>query len=167
MRKGTALAALLLAACQQPEAGEAVASIDLEERAAPSEPIASPDVEGAAWQMSADGRTARFGKPGAPVLFSLACESPGRVQLVRHAPADAEAKAMMAWVGAGIARIPVDASQTGGGWQWEGELPASDARLDVIASGNATEITVPGAGSLMASGSPAPRRVIEACALRG
>ena len=171
MLRITALCSLLLlAACKPPASDEYLARTEVsDERTRPSEPVDSPDTEGAAWAQGQSGRLL-YGKPGQAPLFSLACED-GTLAFTRYERADANAKAVLALIGNGhVERLWIDAEQEGAEenspWVWRGRLPADDPRLEVLTGRNRVEATVPGAGSVMLNASQRPAEFITACAAR-
>ncbi|MBX7457902.1 hypothetical protein K3152_06560 [Qipengyuania sp. 1NDH17] len=155
---------LLLAACKPPASDEYLARMEVsDERTRPSEPVDSPDTEGAAWALGQSGRLL-YGKPGEEPLLSLACED-GTLAFTRYERADANSKAVLALIGNGhVERLWIDAEQEGEAWLWRGRLPADDPRLEVLTGRNRVEATVPGAGSLVLNASQRPGEFITRCA---
>ncbi|MBX7495308.1 hypothetical protein K3172_05505 [Qipengyuania sp. 6B39] len=159
---------LALAACKPP------ASDDYAERTrlapavkAPSDPIDSPDVEGAVWAPTDNADRLLYGKPGERPLFALECIEQGGLPLVtytRFAVADAHAKAVLALIGNGhVSRLKIDAAENGGAWRWEGTIEALDPKLDVLTGQREVEATVPGAGTLRFNPSARPGELVERC----
>ena len=161
-------AILVLSACGQ-QHGDAVERIALDTISTrPSQPLPSPDTKGADWQPLDGARSIRFGKPGEPPLLTIACElsgtAPPRIHMIRHAPADPDAKALFAVIGPRHnARFNVDAKRNGTGWRWESATLADNPLLDVFAEGGAIEATIPGAGTLKLSASYQPGRLVAWC----
>lgn len=163
---GVALAAL--AGCKPPATDDYVARVALEtaERHA-SEPLPSPDVEGALWAPGEGEARILYGKPGEAPLMTLACEDGGdgqRIHITRFAAADPRAKAILALIGNGhVVRLDVDATWNGRAWLWEGYAAADDPQMEVLTGPRRVEATIAGAGSLMLNPSQQPRRLIEGC----
>ncbi|MDJ0978725.1 MAG: hypothetical protein QNI87_09320 [Erythrobacter sp.] len=164
-----AIGAVALAACKPPptDAGMNRAMPDPAPTYA-SEPLPSPDTEGALWTASArDGNRIIYGVPGSPALMSLDCltdEKQARVRITRPSPADEGAKALMALVGNGhIGRIEVDATHVEGAMVWRGEAPADDRDLEPLAGPRAVNATVPGGGLVKLNASDLPMRLVERC----
>lgn len=161
-------ALILLAACGQ-QHGDAVERIALDTIGArPSQPLPSPDTEGAEWQPLDGARSIRYGKPGEPPLLTIACElggtAPPRIRMIRHAPADPDAKALFAVIGPRHnARFKVDAKRNGAGWRWESATLADNPLLDIFAEGGDIEATIPGAGTMKLSASDQPGRLVAWC----
>ncbi|MFC3173887.1 hypothetical protein ACFOD9_06450 [Novosphingobium bradum] len=170
---------LLLGACSQSHSREVVetapvsgtypARLALDQGPLPVE-APPPQPQGGAW--SAAGSSANdgvaFGIPGQPALFTLACthDAAGVAHLAisRHTRAEAGAKALLALIGNGrIARLPVDAALPGEAGSWQGAIPATDARLDVLKGGNRIEATLPGGGTLLLPASGEPGHLLESC----
>lgn len=168
MRSLPALAAFaLLSACNPPASDDYAARVQVQgERRFASAPLSSPEVEGALWAVSP--RTADrllYGQPGKPPLMGLTCNA-GRLVITRYAPADAEAKAVMALIGNGhVERLFVDAVPSGGGWVWQGAFPATDTRLEVLTGRNRVEVTIPGAGTLVLNPGSLAGPFIARCAV--
>ena len=170
MRRKIALAATLvaLAGCKPPAAEDYVArvALDTAERYA-SDPLPSPDTEGALWAPGDGELRILYGKPGEASLMALACEDGGdgkRIHITRFAPADPRAKAILALIGNGhVVHLNVDATWNGRAWLWEGYAAADDPQLEVLAGPRRVEATIAGAGSLVLNPSQMPRRLIEAC----
>lgn len=137
-----------------------LAGMPLAADAAPVQP------EGAQWRSAPDGL--HFGLAGQADLFAVACthaaDGTALLRVTRAARAEVGAKALFALIGNGrIARLPLDASRAGEAGEWQGLLPASDARLDVLRGGNRIEATLPGGGTLKLPASSELGRVLEAC----
>lgn len=159
---------LALAACQPPAADNYVERVELaEKQRSVGEPIRSPDTQGAIWAAAEEPLRLLYGKPGEPPLIALACDLAGhepQLHVTRFARADAEAKALFAFVGNGhIARIPVDAEYNGRAWLWEGSVPADTYQLGALTGPRALYATLPGAGRVEINASPRPGQLIEAC----
>lgn len=168
MRAAALLPLVLLTACNPPAAEDYVARIGVAGRDAPSPPIASPDIEGALWALSAASSDRLvYGKPGQRVLFALACskDDAGPVlTYTRFAAADPHAKAILALIGNGhVARLKIDAVRSGSGWLWQGSEPATSPSFEGLTGGRQVEATVPGAGSLILNPSPLPGELVQRC----
>lgn len=117
----------------------------------------------AAWDVAADGLSARHGFSGTAPQVSVLCRS-GMLVVTRHAAAPLGAQALFALVGSkGILRLPVDATPLGPGrgYIWQGTLPASDPRAEVLAG--AWTGTLPGAGMIKAEASSGLRDLVTRC----
>ena len=162
---------LALAACKPPASDDYVARVPIEERAAPSEPILSPDTEGAAWVSGQprEGAVERiiYGAPGQRPLMALSCLDSGedvRVGYERLVRADPRAQAILALIGnSHVTRLFVNAVETGDAWTWRGAVPADEPGLDALTGGRSVEATVPGAGSVILNASPLPGELIDRC----
>ncbi len=160
--------AILLAACSK-QGGDAVERIALEDvRTGPSQPLPSPDTEGAEWQPLDGAHSIRFGKPGDPPLLTIACELRGKasplLHITRYARADPGAKALFALLGQKHnSRLNIDAKREGMGWLWASALPADDPLLDIFAETGTIEATLPGAGTLELAPSDQPARLLAWC----
>ncbi len=169
MFRQTALTAfLLLAACRPPASDDYVERGQISSgRQAPSEPIASPDTEGAVWAEALRENRLLYGKPGETPLMALECvESEGdpRLAFTRFARADPHAEAILALIGnSHVVRLFVDAQKQGDAWLWHGSVPADDPQLDVLTGARQVEATVPGAGSMILNPSRLPGELIETC----
>lgn len=169
MRRTLALAPLaLLAACKPPASDDYVERTRIETPVeGPSEPIDSPDTEGAIWAPAERDTRLLYGKPGERPLFALECLSDGKgpeMGYTRFAKADPHAQAILALIGNGhVSRLKIDAAQVGDAWRWEGTVPASDPRLDVLTGAREVEATVPGAGSVILNPSSLPGELVERC----
>ena len=146
--------------------------ISLEDaRRMPSEPVLSPDTEGAAWTVTANGQAIDFGQVGRAPWLTLACdlrEAPARVRIIRHVRARPGLKALFPVIGNGtISRFEVDAALHDGEWRWEGALPASDPLLDVFTGPRDLEATLPGGGMLTIEGSRIPGEFVDWCRAGG
>ncbi len=158
----------LVTACQPPAAENYVERVELaEKQRTVGEPIPSPDTQGAIWAASDEPLRLLYGKPGEPPLIALACDLTGeepQLHVTRFARADADAKALFAFVGNGhIARIPVDAAYNGRAWLWEGAVPADTYQLGALTGPRDLYATLPGAGRVEINASPRPGQLIEAC----
>lgn len=169
MTKGALLTGLLfLTACKPPASDDYVERTRIADGVdAPSEPIDSPDTEGAVWAEAARENRLLYGKPGETPLMALECvDSDGEPKLAftRFARADPHAKAILALIGnSHVVRLFVDARKQGEAWLWYGEVPADDPQLDVLTGARAVEATIPGAGSTILNPSQMPAALIEAC----
>ncbi len=145
-----------------------MARVPVPGRNAPSPPIASPDAKGAIWAPSpGNPRRLIYGKPGQAVLFALECSgnrAAPDLTFTRFAAADPHAKAVLALIGNGhVARLHVDATQSGKGWLWRGSARAEDPAFEALTGGRPIEATVPGAGSLMLNPSPVLADLVLLC----
>lgn len=157
---------LALAACKPPASDEYSARVQLaQERDFASAPLPSPDSEGAVWAASPTvANRILYGKPGERPLMGLTCDA-GQVVFARYAPADAQAKGILALIGNGhVERLFVDATPRGDAWLWQGALPANDQRLEVLTGRGRVEATIPGAGSLILNASALPGEFVSRCA---
>ena len=159
---------LALGACQPPASDEYSERSRIAPQAdGPSEPITSPDTQGAVWAAADNPDRLLYGKPGERPLFALECQDQGGLPLIaftRFARADAGAKAMLALIGNGhVSRLKIDATERGEVWRWEGAIEAADPALDVLTGPRQVEATVPGAGSLILNPSGAPGELVERC----
>ena len=158
----------LLCACQPPAADRYDARAEVPDTARfASEPIASPDAEGAVWAPSKTPLRLIYGQPGQHPLAAIACEMDGkapRLRITRFARADEGAQALMAIIGNGHReRFPVEATNNGRAFLWEGTAPLSSEKLDVLTGQRGVELTIPGAGTLALNASERPRDLIETC----
>ncbi|MGI8943811.1 MAG: hypothetical protein ACR2FJ_06195 [Qipengyuania sp.] len=158
---------LLPVACKPPAADDYVARVGIERREAPSEPIDSPNTEGAIWARSGGGSRIIYGKPGERPLMALACEMRDGAPVVaytRFARADAHAKAILALIGnSHVARLKIDAERSGEVWIWKGTVPAESPELEALTGPRQIEATVPGAGSVILNPSAEPGALIAQC----
>ncbi|WP_421992354.1 hypothetical protein [Qipengyuania sp.] len=159
---------VLLAACKPPASDEYVERTRIDGGAeGPSEPIDSPDSEGAIWAPADKDDRLLYGKPGERPLFALECVVQGAEPMLaytRFAKADAHAKAVLALIGnSHVARLPIDAKRVGEVWRWEGAAPVADPRWDVLTGRREVEATVPGAGSVILNPSALPGELVENC----
>lgn len=167
-RFAIAVALLAVAGCKPPATDDYVARVALDEaRAFASEPLPSPDTEGALWAESDRPGRILYGKPGEPPLMALACEDGDegrRIHITRYAAADPKAKAVLALIGNGhVERLHVDATWNGRAWLWEGYVAADDPDLDVLTGPRRIEATIPGSGSVELNPSERPRHLIATC----
>lgn len=173
MRRLSVLVPLaLIGACKPPASDDYVERTRIGTPAqGPSEPIDSPDTEGAIWAPAEKGARLLYGKPGERPLFAIEClDGAGEPMLgyTRFAKADPHAQAVLALIGNGhVARLKIDAAQVGDRWRWEGAIAASDQRLDVLTGAREVEATVPGAGSVILNPSALPGELVEQCRARG
>ena len=169
MRRALALLPILvLAACKPPAADDYVERTRIGgEVQGPSEPIDSPDTEGAVWAPADKARRLLYGTPGERPLFAIECVGQGTGPMLaytRFAKADPHAKAVLALIGnSHVTRLPIDATQIGDVWRWEGAEPVTDPRWDVLTGTREVEATVPGAGSVILNPSALPGELIEEC----
>ena len=161
---------LALAACKPPPTdADILRDMPEAEPTFASEPMPSPDTEGAMWVPSPlDEARIIYGIPGQPALVALEClrdESPvARLRITRLAAADEGAGALLAMVGNGhIGRVAVDATEVGGRNVWRGEALASDLVWEPLGGPRALTLTVPGAGMVEINPSTLPGRFVEAC----
>nr|WP_298929355.1 hypothetical protein [uncultured Erythrobacter sp.] len=133
-----------------------------------SDPLPSPDTEGAVWAPSTEANRIIYGIPGEPALMALACiERDGQseiLRITRISPADEGAGALLALIGNGaIGRIEVDATKQGRGFVWQGELPAADAKWEPLNGPRQATVTVPGAGMVTLNASRLPEELLNTC----
>ncbi|BDI61661.1 hypothetical protein [Qipengyuania nanhaisediminis] len=134
-----------------------------------SEPLPSPDIEGAIWAVSPnDSARLIYGVPGQPALVALECRNEDgslpNISITRLAPADEGAGALLALVGNGhIGRIAVDAIEVGGRRVWQGGRPASDSAWEPLAGARAVTLTVPGAGTVTLNRGRLAGEFLEKC----
>jgi len=167
----TATAASMLPACKPPPSDAAVArAANLPAAVGPSDPLASPDVQGALWAVSGGPDRIVYGIPGQPVLVSLEClpgETGGKapsLRMTRHAPADAGSGALLALIGNGyIGRLEVDATPNEGRSQWQGRAEALDRVWEPLTGPREATVTVPGAGLVRLNPDPLPMQLVERC----
>ncbi|GAB5350093.1 hypothetical protein [Alteriqipengyuania sp. 357] len=166
--------ALAATACQPPAADRYEGRTDPPDTASyASEPQPSPDAEGAVWAPSTTPLRLLYGIPGQQPFAALACELPDedselqpQVRVTRFARADEGAQALMAIIGNGHKeRFPVDATDNGRAFLWEGTIPLDSEKLDVLTGRRGVQLTIPGAGTLALNASDAPRDLIETCRL--
>lgn len=167
-----ALLLTTLAAChreQAPVQGQRISFDDVQSGA--EQPLPSPDTQGAAWTVSANGQAIDFGKPGEKPFLTLLCDiksDPARITLVRHAPARPGEKALFPIIGNGtISRFAVDAALADNEWRWQGTVPADDPLLEVFGGARQLQATLPGAGELKIAGSRIPGQFVAWCRARG
>lgn len=161
------LGLLALAACGQ-SVGAPVERLAMDRLEASPGINAAPDAIGATWTRLDDGRSLSFGKPGRIPLLSIACRTEGnagaQMQVIRYAPADPGAKAMLALIGNGrVLRVKADAIRRADGWRWEGVVPARDIHLEVFAGHGSIEATLPGGGTFKTAASGEPAQLFQAC----
>lgn len=159
---------LLLAACNPPAADDYVERTRIDSGSSgPSEPIDSPDTDGAIWAVAQQETRLLYGKPGEQPLFAVECVRTGAepaLSYTRFARADPQAKAVLALIGnSHVTRLQIDAVRVGDVWRWEGSNPAADPRWDVLTGTREVEATVPGAGSLILNASSLPGELVETC----
>ena len=172
MRVAALLPLLALFACNPPAADDYVARVGVVERAAPADPIDTPDTKRAVWAASpASPQRLLYGTPGQPPLFALECRGGDGAPLLeytRFANADPYAKAILALIGNGhVSRLKIDAlhvpDQGGGAWLWQGRELATDPAFEGLTGGRQVEATVPGAGSLILNPSALPGDLVQRC----
>ncbi len=169
MRLTFALAAVAaLTACKPPPTDADMArEMPQDTPTGPSEPIDSPDTEGAIWAASATPWRIIYGIPGEPPLVALACQDEGpetTLKVTRFAPADEGSGAILAFVGNGhIGRMKVDASKVNGAFVWQGEDPASDNDWEPLTGLRELTLTVPGAGMVTLNPSQLVRDLVVGC----
>ena len=172
------LCSLALTACQPPAADRYEGRSDPPDTATyASEPIDSPNAENAVWAPSTTPLRLLYGVPGQQPLAAVACEmgdgeagedsdAEPQVRVTRFARADEGAQALMAIIGNGHKeRFPVEATDNGRAFLWEGTIPLGSDKLDVLTGRRGVELTIPGAGTLALNASDAPRDLIETCRL--
>ena len=160
---------ILLSACgngaDAPVQAQRIALDDA--RAKVAEPLVSPDTKGAKWAVAPNGQSIDFGRPDSAPWLTLACDlraAPATITVIRHLEARPGQKALFPVLGNGtISRFKVDAALHDGEWRWEGGFPASDPQFDVFTGPRELEATLPGAGSVMISGSRVPGEFIAWC----
>ena len=164
------IACLAATACKPPATDDYVARTAIGgKNKGPSEPILSPDVEGAVWAQAPKPDRILYGKPGATPLMAMECreaQSGPEIAFTRFAHADEGAKAILALIGNGhVERFFVDAAPVGsnGASLWYGRVAASDNRLGVLTGGRDVEATVPGAGSVKLHASALTGQLVNAC----
>lgn len=170
MRTLAVISLLALTSCKPPPT-DADMVRDMPEEAAnfASDPLPSPETEGAFWAMpEPDEARIIYGVSGDPPLVALRCERPDDVipviQVTRLSPADDGAKALLAMVGNGhIGRIPVDSTDVSGRSVWRGGAPAADTAWEALSGPRQLTLTVPGAGMVTLNPSAMPGELIEAC----
>ena len=170
-RLSAAAALLLLTACNPPAADEQAPRVrGGQDVPRASAPLDSPDTEGAGWARSGTEGRIIYGKPGEPPLFAMACTGQGEeaaIRLERLAPADPEAKGVLALIGnKHVARIFVDAAEVDGSWRWTGTMALGDPGVEALAGRGPVEATVPGGGTLVLNPSPMPATLIARCEAR-
>lgn len=161
-------AVLLLAGCKPPPTDANIAGGEPTALEGPSEPIDSPNTEGAIWAQSRTAGRLIYGIPGEPSLLAVACiqgeGAPAAIRLTRYAEADAEAQAFVALIGNGhVARIPINATESDGAWLWETTAPADSPDWEVLTGRRDVAVTIPGAGRLVLNPSPLPGELIDTC----
>ena len=131
------------------------------------EPLASPDTADARWTVAPNGQAVAFGNAGERPFLSLACrvkDDPPTIRVIRHAEARPGEKALFPVIGNGtISRFKADAALEDDEWRWQAVVPADDALLEVFTGAREIEATLPGAGSLIISGSRVPGEFIAWC----
>lgn len=158
----------VIVACKPPASDDYVERARINEPAqGPSEPIDSPDTDGAIWAPAGEGARLLYGRPGERPFFAVECLSDGTEPMLgytRFARADPHAKAILALIGNGhVSRLKIDAVQVGDVWRWEGDIEVDDPRVDVLTGSREIEATVPGAGSLILNRSTLPGELVERC----
>lgn len=161
------IALLSLAGCSSQPQVERIDLSDVNKAGGPAV-SPSPDSEGASWSLAPGGLAIQFGKTAQAPYLKLSCKLSKNllpaITVVRNAPADPGAKALFAIMGGTTtARLKVDAKQSNAGWHWEGTYPADADEFEAFAAASGLEATLPGAGTLEASGSPLTREFIDWC----
>ncbi|MBV7266528.1 hypothetical protein [Erythrobacter ani] len=133
-----------------------------------SEPLPSPETEGAMWARSSEDGRIIYGIPGEPALLALSCAESGGItgtlRIIRMVEADEGAQALLALIGNGaIGRIAVDATEIGNRTVWQGELAASDTAWEPLAGPRSMTVTVPGAGIVSVNPSALPEQLLDRC----
>ena len=159
---------LSLVACDRAEEPVDPQRISLDAaRGEAREPLASPDTDDARWTVARDGQAVAFGNAGERPFLSLACrvkDDPPTIRVIRHAEARPGEKALFPVIGNGtISRFKADAALEDDEWRWQAVVPADDALLEVFTGAREIEATLPGAGSLIISGSRFPGEFIAWC----
>lgn len=136
-----------------------------------SDPLPSPDTEGAVWARSPqNAQRIVYGVPGEPALMALTCLAQGelpRVEITRMSPADEGAGALLALIGNGhIGRMEVDALEVAGRTVWQGTTLAANPALEPLAGPRQLTATIPGAGMVTLNPSTLPMAFLEACRSR-
>jgi hypothetical protein len=153
-----------LAACHRAAAPVERISLD-QARGGPEAPISAPDTKNAAWTANADGQRIDFALPGGKPLLTLECRA-GPVPVLRierHVRSRPGESALFPVLGSGPnARFLLTAAQEGDEWLWRGDVPVTDAQLDVFKAGR-LEATLPGGGSLIVGASPLPGELVDRC----
>ena len=159
---------LSLVACDRAEEPVDPQRISLDAaRGEAREPVASPDTDDARWTVAPDGQAVAFGNAGERPFLSLACrvkDDPPTIRVIRHAEARPGEKALFPVIGNGtISRFKADAALEDDEWRWQAVVPADDALLEVFTGAREIEATLPGAGSLIISGTRVPGEFIAWC----
>lgn len=158
-----------LAACDRGD--EPNPQADATPQPAPYETPVIPDLEEASWTVSPDGQAIDFGLPDGAPLLTLDCrlkEEPPQVAILRHHPAEVDAKALFPVIGNGMtSRFPLDATLEADGRIWEGTFAADDPMLDVFTGPRPIEATLPGGGTLQIAGSRIPGEFLAWCRAGG
>ena len=159
---------LSLVACDRAEEPVDPQRISLDAaRGEAREPLPSPDTDDARWAVAPDGQAVAFGNAGERPFLSLACrvkDDPPTIRVIRHAEARPGEKALFPVIGNGtISRFKADAALEDDEWRWQAVVPADDALLEVFTGAREIEATLPGAGSLIISGSRVPGEFIAWC----
>lgn len=166
---GSAAFSIALMACKPPPTDDASARGTLASAPeAPSPPIDSPDTTNSIWANSATPGRILFGNPGERPLLAVDCLDGGmdsaRIRFTRFAPADEGAGAFMALVGNfHVVRMPVDATEIGTSWVWQGDISVDDPDLEALTGRREVTLTIPGAGKLTLLDTEVPRNLIYAC----
>ena len=159
---------LSLVACDRAEEPVDPQRISLDAaRGEAREPLASPDTDDARWTVAPDGQAVAFGNAGERPFLSLACrvkDDPPTIRVIRHAEARPGEKALFPVIGnCTISRFKADAALEDDEWRWQAIVPAEDPLLEVFTGAREIEATLPGAGSLIISGSRVPGEFIAWC----
>lgn len=162
------VALLSLAACKPPPTDADMArDMPADEPTYASDPLPSPDTEGAIWAESAETERIIYGVPGQPALMALSCNRDGSepaLRITRMSPADAGGGAMLALIGNGaIGRMEVDATEVSGRSIWQGEQAAADDVWEPLAGPRQVTVTVPGAGMVTLNPSELPWEMLLGC----
>lgn len=170
MRSLLLMTVMALAACKPPPTDADIArDMPEEEPTFASDPLPSPETEGAVWARSVQSRgRIVYGIPGQPALVTLDCidaeEDKPQLRITRLAPADENASALLALVGNGhIGRIPVEQRMVNGRSAWQGEAIADDIVWEPLAGPRSLGVTVPGAGRVEINPGELAGEFIEAC----
>ena len=169
MKKVLALCALAaLAACKPPPTDRDLArDAPAAEPSFASEPLPSPETEGALWAQTETAGRIIYGVPGEPVLMALQCvksKDDNLMQITRMSPADEGAFAFLALIGNRvIGRIEVDATEVSGRTIWQGEIEAKSRLLNALDGPKSVTATIPGAGLVELNPSIEPMKLLAEC----
>lgn len=170
MRKAALITMFAVVACKPPPTdADIVRDMPEAEPTFASDPLPSPDTEGAVWALSpnADNRII-YGTPGEAALLALECLDSDtvlpKIEITRFAAADKGAGALLALVGNGhIGRFEVDATEVGGRTIWRGAAPAAQVQWEPLSGPRQVTVTIPGAGMVTLNPNTLAGRFLEAC----